>query len=226
MRASGGALEEVREQKGRWTLELGAASNGLFGYWDRDDRVQTFHTVDGPIKKQPAKAWLSQGVLDDTGRAWSVLDGQIEITAPDGSEATRIPMGSYAELDVLGITSHVVVLGAGPAVPAPKPVRKIKRLFGKITVDGAPLAEADVELCPRSNWTYSGGTPCGGADEAVIQKGATDAKGAFAFEDVPMGLYYMHYKAPGAEKWTIDSTALPVREGKLSNVGTLAYSKK
>ncbi len=50
--------------------------------------------------------------------------------------------------------------------------------------------------------------------------------GVFSVDDAPMGLYYVHYKAKDADKWSIDSTALEnLRENAVTNLGTIAYAK-
>ncbi len=227
VRAAQDKLEVVREARalGGGGVDLVPAANGLFGSWSAERGV-ALHTIDGQVRTVATKAWLSHGQLDDTGRGWVVNDGQLEIVDATSGVVTTVPMGSYPELDHL-VRPLVVVLGAGPAAPASHPVRRSKRITGRITVDGKPLGEADLEICPRSTWVYSGGTPCGGAAKTVVFATKTDAKGGFAFDDVPVGHYYMHYKAADAEKWSIDSRALePIRDNAVSNVGTLAYATR
>ncbi len=224
LRVEGLEAKLVRENKTRGERWVDPASNGLFGFWSETSGL-ALHTVAGEWKHVPTKAWLSRAHLDDSGRTWAVVDGQLQIGATTG-EVTTVAMGSYPELGELSIVSEPIVVGSGPQPPAERPVRRTKRITGKITVDGQPLADADIELCPRSQWMFSGGTPCGGADKHVFFATKTDAKGVFSVDDAPMGLYYVHYKAKDADKWSIDSTALEnLRENAVTNLGTIAYAK-
>ena len=229
--AAADKILEVRETGVRIAHEksnsfsLPPASNGLMGFWSGEGQLLLYTTA-GLVKTGAVKGWIERGHLDDTGRAWGARDGQLQVADPLTGEVTVLPMGAYPALDKLTISSNVVVVGSGPKVPSIREVRKTKKIAGRIMLNGEPLADAAIELCPRGNWVYSGKTPCSGVDPAVVRTTTTDSKGSFSVGESPMGLYHVHYRAKGAEKWAIDSAGLELRENQATELGTLRYESR
>lgn len=218
-RFADGKVDVVYSFSGRKGL-IHAASNGLFGY--ADAKTISWNVIDGSLKTFPSDHRIgNRAALDDTGRVWDIRDGELSLTTPEGT--STVPMGAYAELDGIGVLSDLVVLGAGAKIPPAKPVRHTKKITGTVTFDGKPMASAKVQLCPRMNGLYEGDSPCADANPNVVLNTTTDAKGAFSIENVPMGIYFLHYKSPDRDRWSIDSSELKLIENGVTNLGTLAY---
>jgi hypothetical protein len=219
--------------------QLVPASNGLFGA--EDHGTVTLRTIAGDVRASPGRASLGRGQLDDGGRIWSLITGQLEVADAATLDVTVVPMGSYAALDRIESDTDLVVLGAGPALPAPRPVRHTKAIVGTIVSAGEPLANVPVELCARSFLSYTRSRacyrrvlhnyqPCTGSDRRIAET-RTNGAGAFAVENAPMGTIYLHYKLPEPEGWepdgwSNDSPALRLLENGISDQGTIDLAPK
>ncbi len=218
-KASKGKITEERSQALGWSSGLHASPNGLFGY-SGEKSIQLF-VLGGPVKMIETKTRLERGAaIDERGRAWALLDGQVTVVDDTGTNV--VTMGGYPELDRITTLSELVVLGAGAKLPTSKAVRHTKKITAKITIDSKPLAEAAVELCPRAAWVYTGGTPCSSSPENTKLVTTTDAKGAFTVENAPMGTYYLHYRKPDANQWSIETSEIEPKENAITDLGTIA----
>ena len=221
-KAANGKIVEAQTQSLGWS-GLHASSNGMFGY--SGDKGISLHVLAGAVKTFESKTRLERGAaIDDKGRAWALLDGQVTVVDDAGTHA--VSMGGYPELDRITSLSEIVVLGAGAKVPVEKTVRHTKKITAKITIDGKPLADAAIELCPRAGWIFTGPTPCGSAAPNVTFTTTTDAKGSFTVENAPMGTYYLHYKKPDADRWSIETSEIAPKENVISDLGTIALETR
>lgn len=203
---------------------LCASSNGTTGELDDDRRstlrLDTLASMGTTVNVESALSYRSS--VDDRGRVWGVHEGRIVVVDTKTGGVERVPMGAYAELDYVE-PQAIVLIDRGPRVPRPQAVRKTKRLEIRLAPGDKPAANADVELCPSrfAKW-FSGKSPCSGVDASLVLRTRTDAKGNLAIDDVPMGTYYLHWKGVGDAKWQTDVFMVPLREGELSNVGTIS----
>jgi len=203
---------------------LFASSNGTTGSFDEfrpSVRLDTLASAGTAVKPKAALSFRSS--VDDRGRVWGVRDGQLVVADARTGDAEVVPMGTYAELDYIE-PQRIVLLGEGPRTPAPRTVRKTKRIEMRIASGDRPAANAEVELCPRpfAPSLGRGPSPCKDVAPSLVVRARTDAQGNVAIDDVVMGGYHAHWKVGDA--WQRGSAMVPLREGELSNAGTVSPS--
>lgn len=170
------------------------------------------------------KDYMSEGVralaVDGSGRVWVGTEIGVAILGP-GDAKTEWASGAVSELS--GEVVGIAVVGAGPAeLPAAGPV-KTGGLKGKILKGGAPVADADVELCPSPGMLFSK-SPC--AESRVKFSGKTDAQGEWQFDAVPLGAYGIAIKTEGKWKITMGSNlGSEMKEGQVYDAGSITLDK-
>ena len=159
--------------------------------------------------------------VDGKGRVWVATDLGIAVLGP-AAERVEWKSGSIPEL--AGRVRGMVVVGAGPDLPEVGEVKK-GILKGKILLDGAPHASADIALCPEPSSVGIKTSPC--EDSPVRFDGKTAEDGAFEFKDVPLGAYGLAVKVD--DKWKITLSGqfgAKMKEGEALDVGALKFKKK
>lgn len=158
--------------------------------------------------------------VDGKGRLWIGSDIGVNVVGP-GDERNTWLMGSVPE--IAGKIKGILVVGAGPDLPEVGDQKKASTFSGTILLDGKPLAEAPIEICPEPSSLIKT-TPC--EDSPIKFSGTTDAQGKFSFADVPLGAYGVGVK-PG-EKWKITFSGeygAKMAEGKPFDIGKLKFKK-
>lgn len=146
-------------------------------------------------KEEGTSALLKGLALDGAGRVWVASEAGLEVFAPGGSSTKWTP-GTIPEAP--GDIEDIVVLGAGPTLPAVGEVRT-GTVHGKITKkDGTPIAGKKMEIC-ASPATMFQETPCTGAP--FVATTTTTDQGDFTFENVPIGTYGFAIEIDG--KWSV-----------------------
>lgn len=157
---------------------------------------------------------------DGQGRVWVGSDIGVSVIGPGDARATWL-MGSVPE--IAGKVKGILVVGAGPELPEVGEQKKASEVTGTILLDGAPLAEAAIEICPEPSSLIKT-SPC--EDSPIKFAGKTDAAGKFSFVDVPLGAYGVGVKA--GEKWKITFSGeygAKMKEGKPFDIGKLKFKK-
>lgn len=153
--------------------------------------------------------------LDDQNRAWVYSREGLSVIGPDKT-VTEYPNSTVME--ILGsYPAEIVVVGNGPALPAPGPVRTAG-VTGKVLLEGTAVANSKIEMCATPSW--GGSQPC--FDSKVKFSGSTNDKGEFAFEAVPIGSYTMSVEISG--KWQMYSPpnmSSEMKEGTTYDVGSV-----
>jgi hypothetical protein len=114
---------------------------------------------------------------------------------------------------------NLAVVGAGPALPAPM-TKKPGSIAGLLSKAGAPVPNAQMELCVEMGLTYTGETPCSG--QPFMKKTTTAADGKFSVADLPVGFYVLTLKIDDGS-WVQLGRVL-VQEGQVTDVGELKVS--
>jgi len=158
--------------------------------------------------------------FDAGGRAW--IGSEYGLVVFDGKEWATYRMDNSDLID--NNVRHLVVLGNGPALPAPaeKPTGSMS---GKlVTQDGQPLTGLNIEVCVEDPGMFYQKTPCSG--QALIKAAKTDEEGKFSITDLPAGLYVLTVN--NGKNWTIltadigiGSKRILVEPGKNTYVGEL-----
>ena len=157
---------------------------------------------------------------DGQGRLWVGSDIGVSVIGPGDERATWL-MGSVPE--IAGKVKGILVVGAGPELPEVGEQKKASEVTGTILLDGAPLADAAIEICPEPSSLIKT-SPC--EDSPIKFSGKTDAAGKFSFVDVPLGAYGVGVKA--GEKWKITFSGeygAKMKEGKPFDIGKLKFKK-
>lgn len=157
---------------------------------------------------------------DGQGRLWVGSDIGVSVIGPGDARATWL-MGSVPE--IAGKVKGILVVGAGPDLPEVGEQKKASEVTGIILLDGAPLADAAIEICPEPSSLIKT-SPC--EDSPIKFAGKTDAAGKFTFADVPLGAYGVGVKA--GEKWKITFSGeygAKMKEGKPFDIGKLKFKK-
>jgi hypothetical protein len=133
--------------------------------------------------------------VDGQGRRWVSTDGGLAILSPKGQLLQHWPPGSLP-----GPVSRILLVGAGPALPA-APSEVVKgTVTGKLFSSGAVVASSPVEICTVPSLLMVGGdSPC--KHNAVRFSGKTDASGVFSFSGVPRQPYSLAFKQ--GKKWAV-----------------------
>ncbi len=136
-------------------------------------------------------------------------------------------------MDSADMISHNIdaigIVNGGPTLPALMD-KENGAVTGSFEADGAPLADAAVELCVRELYSsYTGDTPC--ADQPMYYTTTTDANGAFTFADVPVGIYYIVFATDDGwgkltDEFGIGSEAIPVAPGETTDVGLVTLASE
>ncbi len=157
--------------------------------------------------------------VDGQGRVWVATDAGIAVLGPT-QERVEWKMGALPEL--AGKVKGVLVVGAGPDLPDVGEVKK-GTLQGKILIDGAPLADADIEMCPEPA-TLIKRSPC--EESPVAFSGKTGADGSFRFEEAPLGAYGIAVRVGGKWKTTLSGQyGAKMKEGETHDIGALKFKK-
>jgi hypothetical protein len=156
---------------------------------------------------------------DGRDRAWVVSKAGVSIVGP-ADEAVFWQSGSVPEL--VGRVQAVALTGNGPTFPAVGAAKK-GGVKGKLLMEGAAVADTDVEMCPRPSMMYKG-TPCEDSKAKFAAK--SDAEGYFEFKDVPLGSYGIAVKL--GDKWRITFTqdfGSDMKEGSTYDIGSITLKK-
>ena len=199
----------------------------LYGIVEASSGAATFLPDDKPrFVKTTRKSGMDVGLVtaaavDGRGRIWIGGDGgfAVDVPGPDGARTLEtFPSGSVPEL--AGKVGAIIVLGQGPALPKAGEIAT-GGLSGAVTRDGAPLADATIEICPRPSPIFSR-TPC--TDEKPNFKSKTNGEGRFEFSEVPLGTYGLAVRT-GRGKWQVSmfpTMGGNMRAGETFDVGTVA----
>ena len=158
--------------------------------------------------------------VDGKGRLWIGTDIGVGVVGPNDERGMWM-MGSVPE--IAGKVKGILVVGAGPDLPEVGEQKKASTFTGTILLDGKPLAEAPIEICPEPSSLIKT-SPC--EDSPIKFSGKTDAEGKFSFADVPLGAYGVGVKA--GEKWKITFSGeygAKMAEGKPFDIGKLKFKK-
>ena len=99
----------------------------------------------------------------------------------------------------------IAVAGAGPALPTAQQKAPGTIKGQLIDVDGAPLANAAIEVCVETIYSsYRGATPC--EDHPYMRNAISDADGAFTIENLPSGFYNLAIQT--GETWLLYTTRI------------------
>lgn len=157
---------------------------------------------------------------DGQGRLWVGTDIGIDVIGPADERASWM-MGSVPE--IAGKVKGILVVGAGPELPEVGEQKKASAFSGTILLDGQPLADAPIEICPEPSSLIKT-SPC--EDSPIKFAGTTDAEGKFSFADVPLGAYGVGVK--DGDKWKITFSGeygAKMAEGKPFDIGKLKFKK-
>lgn len=199
---------------GQW---VGTFSNGLHHF--NGSGWEVFDMTNSDLSSNGVRSLA----LDNNGRLYIGSVYGLNIT--DGDAWTVYNMDS-ADMANHKITNIGVVNG-GPTLPEPQD-KENGSVTGVIDVDGEPLADAAMELCVRELYSsFTGDTPC--ADQALYFTTTTDADGAFTFEDVPVGIYFIVFDTGDGwgkltDEFGIGSAEIPVLAGETTELGQLSMS--
>ncbi len=155
---------------------------------------------------------------DGQGRVWVGSDIGVSVIGPGDERATWM-MGSVPE--IAGKVKGILVVGAGPELPEVGEQKKASEVTGIILLDGVPMADAAIEICPEPSSMIKT-SPC--EDSPIKFAGKTDAAGKFTFADVPLGAYGVGVQA--GEKWKITFSGeygAKMQEGKPFDIGKLKF---
>ncbi|MFO7563661.1 MAG: hypothetical protein R6X02_13520 [Enhygromyxa sp.] len=168
------------------------------------------------VKKGAYNCLQLQAVaLDGQDRAWVASREGLSVVGSDKT-ATEYPSSTVMEL-VGSYVQDMVVVGNGPALPAPGKVRTAG-VTGKVLVEGTAVANSKIEMCPSPSW--GGSQPC--FDSKVKFAGTTNEKGEFTFENVPIGTYTLAVEVSG--KWQMHSPpqmSVEMKEGSTYDIGSV-----
>jgi hypothetical protein len=139
--------------------------------------------------------------FDASDRIWVSSSLGITVVEPDG-EQSEISRGSVPELR--SWVRDLVVLGEGPALPDPTPVRR-GSVRGGVLLSDAPLPDGKVLACAKPAASFN---PCRSAKSWAS---TTDAKGRFSIVDLPIGEYVF---VVALEPVWVKAGSFEVREGE------------
>jgi hypothetical protein len=168
---------------------------------------------------------LARSVIDARGRLWYVDSGALVVDSLLGKERTEYPIGTLPVLVKAGYASSsdgLVVLGGGPsALPPVADVQVVDAVTGTISIRGAPLAGAKIEICTYASFTFTY-SPCDADRSRIV--GTTNDKGEFSLAKVPLGVYQLAFNTNG--KWGLASGASIslLKSAPTHSVGTLRYN--
>ncbi len=199
--------------------------------------------------------WLatySNGLYSFDGSSWSETNMSNSDLSSDGGRAIafdnngRLYVGTVYGLNIFDgaawttynmdsadMISHNIdaigIVNGGPALPALMD-KENGSVTGSFEEGGAPLADAAVELCVRELYSsYTGDTPC--ADQPMSYTTTTDANGAYSFEDVPVGIYYIVFETDSGwgkltDEFGFGSEEIPVAPGETTDVGLVTLTSE
>lgn len=136
--------------------------------------------------------WTYAG--DARGRLWAATTAAFAVLGP-GDARTVYPTGSLPTL--IGSPRDILVLGPGPDTLPPLAPPRRGGLRGSFVIDGRPVADASVEVCPHAVMIQP--RPCEGSDPTHATTTAAD--GTWQVPDIPLGDYDISVKVP--EGWKI-----------------------
>jgi hypothetical protein len=157
--------------------------------------------------------WAS--AFDSSGRTWLGLAYGIDILVGGTWTHFRMDNADLADNQI----KNLAVVGNGPALPAPM-TKKLGSIAGHLSKAGAPVPNAQMELCVEMGLTYTGETPCSG--QPFMKKITTAADGKFSVADLPVGFYVLTLKMDDGS-WVQLGRVL-VQEGQATDVGELKVS--
>lgn len=188
---------------------------------------------------------FADGVLDFDGLSWGAIsaenglstarterigvddNGRLYVTTPLGLNVWDGASWNVYTMDSAEIVSDdfntVAIFGGGPQLPTP--IDKTNgALTGEIQVDGQPLADATVEICRIELFSLLDEPRC--SEQPWYLSTNTDASGAFRFDDLPVGNYYVAFETESGwytveGNFGIGSEEFLVPEGGVINTGTL-----
>jgi hypothetical protein len=153
--------------------------------------------------------------FDDAGRTWLGMAYGIDVLVDGSWIHYRMDNADLADNAIRSLA----VSGGGPALPEPM-TKDPGSLIGSVSMHGAPLANARIEVCVESiAMFFTGATPCSGQP---FQKGTeTDSDGRFSFSGLPEGYYVVTIdKGDGwAQLGSLSSERVLVNAGKETDLG-------
>lgn len=128
--------------------------------------------------------------VDQSGRVWVATDHSLAVLDRSGRILHQWAPGTLDGF--VGEARRVVVIGAGPGNLPPAQPARTWEIIGRLEVykSGAPLANADLELC-------TGSGDCVGAPFSI--KATSAADGSFRFTGVPEAELQLHVRPPASE---------------------------
>jgi hypothetical protein len=215
---------------GSQLIQLAQSGGGIFAI---DSQGQAWINAEGGAYalKNGKKTRYTEGqlpsdfvnriVVDAHDRVWfGTMRG---VTILDGGVWTTYHMSNSGLQD--DEIDRIVVTGAGPNLPPP-----LEKPYGAISgrilqANGAPLANAVVEVCTQELETYYlGETPC--SAQPFIGRAQTGANGKFLLENLPAGYYYLTMDQDG--NWVelrvtygIGGKSVLVRPGETNDLGDI-----
>jgi hypothetical protein len=136
--------------------------------------------------------------VDDRGRVWYGTSWGLQVL--EGNEWVTYHMyDSSLEGDDI---EEIVVFGGGPAGLPEKENKANGAISGVLTLDGAPLTGAEIEVCVSDLFMLSSEEPpCDGSP--IVRSVTTGGDGSFSFNDLPPSWYSLSYRVEGENVWTI-----------------------
>ena len=198
---------------------LATYSNGLYGFdgstWSETNMSNSDLSSDGTRTL----------AFDNNGRLYIGTVYGLNIMAGDSWTIYNMDSADMVSHNI----SSIGIVNGGPTLPAPID-KDNGAVTGALAEEAGPLADMAVELCVRELYSsYNGDTPC--SDQAMYYTTTTDAEGAFAFEDVPVGVYYIVFQSANGwgkltDEYGIGSEEIPVASGETTDVGLVTLASE
>jgi hypothetical protein len=165
-----------------------ASSNGI-AVWD-GSAVRTIGREQGLLSLA-----INDLALDASGRVWAATDYGLAVQQGD---TWQVALPSTSDISESRIAA-LLVRGT-PELPAASAERGAT-LSGRLTLNGAPVADAQVQLCSEGGSLVAAVSPC--EDLPINTIVTTDSEGRFRFVNVPLGTMSVAAFNPTADGWVI-----------------------
>lgn len=187
------------------------SDEGAFIYDGSDWQVLSYAT--GEIHSNCVEV----AAFDAAGRTWLGMRYGIDILIGETWTHYRMDNADLVDNEI----KSLAVVGEGPALPEPLK-KETGSLIGRVTRDGAALANAPIELCVEMIAIFfAGATPC--SDQPFTAGTETDADGKFSIPNLPEGYYVVTIKT--GDGWiqlgTLASERVLVTAGQETDLGEM-----
>ncbi|NJO07783.1 MAG: hypothetical protein HC876_20935 [Chloroflexaceae bacterium] len=187
-----------------------AAVGGLYE-WDWENLVKY-----GIAHGLPSET-INDLTLDSEGQIWIATNYGVAYGTQE------LGVISFAQPGYSGLRdSRIVAVAAmgAPTLPAEEP-ELLATVRGRLVLDGAPVANTNVQLCGEPGSDFFQETPC--EDQIFASLTVTNANGEFVFEDVPIGTLGLAAFQPdvGWEADLLRNVAVP-QAGAEYNLGDIS----